>query len=440
MENPHHFALDEADDPTSPPDAGISDGALFNDGFPPEVASKDCSEQPIPYPPTLPKPGDAWRQFGHDATHANRSSATVGSAPQVLWKAAIDESAAGLNPVVDEQGNIYATTYAHLYAFSASGELRWKAGSTPPDLSDSGLQGVAIQQDGSVVASLIGGEVWGYSADGAELFITKLGLTSFKLTTPPTIDSNGMIYVAGTESDGLSWLPIIHAIRPNGEVAWSTALGIQAHEASAIAIDSTNSLYVSLGFDVIGNGSVVDGGVVKLSDKGEVLWSISNKYYAHAPAIAPTGDIWVPVIESLKDNPGPNLYHYSPEGMQLAAVGIPPFVPQGPPAVDLAGNVYLGMAGGLAAFNPTGEELWRIWSNPYPDATFSIWTRSAVDAEGVVVISDSLGSIYGIRNGCVIFRIDREGAPSTGMDDSVAIGPDGTIYAGSPSKYVYAIR
>ena len=438
MEGPHRFVLDKADDPASPPDAGIPDGDLFMDGFPPHVPTKGCGDMP-PFPPTLPKPGDAWRQFGHDATHANRSSATVGSAPQVLWKAEIHESAYALNPVVDENGNLYATTDEQLYAFTPNGELRWRTGDTPPGYTGVGFRGVAIQQDGSVVTSLIDGVVRGYSATGAELFVTTLPSPTPKLTTPPTLDSNGTIYVGGTEANGLSWTPSVYALRSNGEVAWSTVLEGKALEVSAIAIDATNSLYVSLGFKDAFTAAF-EGRVVKLNDKGEVLWSISNKSYARAPAITSAGDIWVAVDEDNKIDPVPYLYRYSSEGIPLAFVVNLRFVSQGPPAVDLAGNAYLGMAGGLAAFNPAGEESWRIWANPYPDPAFRIWSHSAVDAEGTVVISDSVGAIRGVRNGCVIFSINRDGPSPTTMNDSVVIGADGTIYAGSPSKYVYAFR
>ena len=68
------------------------------------------------------------------------------------------------------------------------------------------------------------------------------------------------------------------------------------------------------------------------------------------------------------------------------------------------------------------------------------WSHSAVDAEGTVVISDSVGAIRGVRNGCVIFSINRDGPSPATMNDSVVIGANGTIYAGSPSKYVYAFR
>ena len=112
-----------------------------------------------------------------------------------------------------------------------------------------------------------------------------------------------------------------------------------------------------------------------------------------------------------------------------------------PAAIDAQGNAYVGMAWGVAAVSPSGQQLWSARSAEPPNWYLHVWARPALSADGTLIVSDDTGAVRGVRDGAVVWSVERESIADHSISDSIAIGPDGTFYGGSlGTSYLYAMR
>lgn len=385
---------------------------------PPDHIAQEAGPADAPAEPTPAKPGDAWWQAGHDASQSSRSTATVANPPALLWKVKLDGPTDYAAPVIDDQNRIYVSDSTKLYALDAAGKTRW----TWTSASDSGffgIAGVAIHHDGTVVVAEHGGALRGLSPDGQELYDDPLlaqGFGSLEVSSP-VIGKSGNVYVTAQEFYGGAML---FAFDKDGHPLYRVTLSL-ALSPSGVAEGPDGSLYVAL----LDSGDPTLSRLVKLRPDGTPVWKRPIGLSAVTPAVAPDGSIWLGRWDK-----GTNLQRFLPSGSEVFGTSVG-FVTKAP-AIDAQGNAYVGQPQGLVSVAPDGQQRWMVESGPGPGAYMEIWTRSAISGDGVVVVSDDSGALSGVKNDIVLWSVQRDNLDTgTALYDSVAIGPDGTIYAGS---------
>ncbi len=99
------------------------------------------------------------------------------------------------------------------------------------------------------------------------------------------------------------------------------------------------------------------------------------------------------------------------------------------PSLGPNGMIYVGGDKKLYAINPNGTEKWSLpMGTAYPRSPI------AFGSDGTLYVTTSGNGIFAVRNGAIVWNVVEAG---NSMNASVA--PDGTIYCGSSSGYMYSI-
>lgn len=99
------------------------------------------------------------------------------------------------------------------------------------------------------------------------------------------------------------------------------------------------------------------------------------------------------------------------------------------PSFGPEGNVYIGSEDGMFAFSSSGDLIWQIDIG-------EVYSSPAISSDGVIFLGSKDNHIYSInRNGSVNWRYKTNGE----IYSSPAIGPDGIAYIGSDDGNFYAI-
>jgi hypothetical protein len=138
--------------------------------------------------------------------------------------------------------------------------------------------------------------------------------------------------------------------------------------------------------------------------------------------------------------PGPRVLAFDPTGAQVAAGFTLDLVVDAPVASDVAGDVFFGSACGVVELDPMANVVSKSLCGDPPDWTLHIESQAALDAAGAFIVSDGTGALRGVRGGVVVFSLERLPGNMGSNPDAPAIGPDGTIVAGSTGKLLYAFR
>lgn len=272
------------------------------------------------------------------------------------------------------------------------------------------------------------------------------------LYTGVTAKADGTIY-AGAASN-------LRAYDSSGQLLWDCS-GVTPTTAPAIAADGT--VYVG--------GSAPTPGLHAISSTGILQWTFATGDVLSNPAVGPGGNIYFGSDDA-------NFYCVEPDGTMLWQQNLTLGV-RASPAIDAAGNVYVGYAkdswgsdGFVKAFHADGSDLWEtsnlsspcrscsgvipsgdviattksgtLWAINNTGATHwskdynvSLFSRPIADGDGVIYIGTKDSTLLAVNPG------DGSIAWTYTADGEVAAGPvlasDGTIIAGTLSGTLFAV-
>ncbi|MGF1506597.1 MAG: PQQ-binding-like beta-propeller repeat protein [Anaerolineae bacterium] len=113
------------------------------------------------------------------------------------------------------------------------------------------------------------------------------------------------------------------------------------------------------------------------------------------------------------------------------------------PVIDSEGNIYIGSADRIFyALAPDGSERWRFETGEIIDSAAAL---PRTDSAPTVIVPSGDGYIYHLNaeDGSLIWQFDARVAPRASYNDwwegNIALGYDGTIYAGNTNFNYYAI-
>ena len=293
----------------------------------------------------------------------------------------------------------------------------------------------AIDTNG-IIYSEGGSNLYAINPNGTQKWAFATGLTN----TSPAIDANGIIYTGGGGT--------LYAINPNGTQKWNFATGAGGIYTPAVGADGT--IYAG-SYNVGGFSSNLHS----ISPIGVQNWTFATG--GGAPIIAPDGTIYV--------GGGSNLYAINPNGTQKWALALS--VNTESAAIGADGTIFAGDGSSLHAISPAGTENWTfatgggnpaigsdgtIYVGGYgklfainPDGTQK-WVISGPGGAGPVIGMDGTILVGYSFNPGIVFAINSDGTQKWGFElgngnlsTSIAIGADGTIYAGSGTAGLYAI-
>ncbi len=244
------------------------------------------------------------------------------------------------------------------------------------------------------------------------------------IESTPAIDSDGNIYF---QAGGAK----LYSLDPNGRLRWSFILAnsptLEAFADSSPALDSNSVVYV---------GSR-DGNLYSLFPNGTLRWTFATGgAIFSSPAIGTDGTIYV----GSSDN---NLYAITQSGVlkwKFATGG----VVASSPAIDSRGTIYVGSNDTrLYAIYPSGQLKWSFKTGR------GVFSSPAIGVGGMVYVESRDGNLYSVNSaGHLVWKfLISPGCPffigsACHNDASPAIGPRGTIYAGSieAGRGFYAIN
>ena len=116
------------------------------------------------------------------------------------------------------------------------------------------------------------------------------------------------------------------------------------------------------------------------------------------------------------------------------------------PVIDAAGDLYVGSADHcFYALRPDGSLKWRVETGEIIDSAAALLPPGLAAAEPTVLFPSGDGYLYHVRtaDGSPVWKFDARVSPRASYNNwwegNVAIGPDGTIYAGNTNFNYYAI-
>jgi outer membrane protein assembly factor BamB len=346
----------------------------------------------------------AWPTFMHDAQRRGRADTPVVSGPVLAWRSAIGPTVFAGPAVTGESAILCGGFQGVLYARSPDGAQQWGV------TLDGEIDVVpALLPDGPIALPAADGKLYLLSADGAMLWSATTG-GSIRRSSPLIDPAREAIYFGSLDfklysydfAGGLRWVfetdgPIwsspslvaesgdvlfgsdderLRRLRPDGSPVWTANLGAALRSAPALTDD---------GRIVIG---AADGDVICLDMDGRELWRIDFG-----------GEI---------------------DGSS--------------PAIDAAGNAYIGSTVGLHAVSPAGEELWS-----FQDGT-PFRSPPVVDAEGRVIAASDEGTLYAFGDGgTILWELDlgQRTLSAPAIDEAGRVllaGLDGDLIAVGPAS------
>jgi len=243
--------------------------------------------------------------------------------------------------------------------------------------------------------------------------------TNESIATSPAIAADGTIYVADMGIGGAGTKGTVWAVNPDGTEKWHyTTGGFLQHSSPAIGPNGA----VYIGCD--------DNKLYALNPDGSLWWSheFPGSMQYSSPVIGGVGRIYICSLDH-------NLYSISlnssvnwgfPLGEEVYST----------PAIDAAGIIYLGFDHDVLAVTPSASQQWDNF-----DSQAAYYESPAISKSGLIYVSAILENTAKLvaflpDDGSVVWTSDPLGVfPLT----SPAIGPDGSLYAGSQDSCLYAI-
>ncbi len=234
--------------------------------------------------------------------------------------------------------------------------------------------------------------------------------TGNKVISSAAIGADGTIYIGSVDHN-------LYALTPTGALEWSYTTGGVVNSSPAIGADGT--VYV---------GSY-DNKLYAINPNGKLKWSYTTGSMIYSsPAIGADGTVYVGSVDD-------NLYALTPTGALEWSYTTGGAV-NSSPAIGADGTIFVGSANYLYALTPTGALKWTYQTGGTNDAP-------AIGADGTIYITNGSSTIYAINpDGSLKWSYLVFGVGGV-LNDALAIGTNGTIYAGSSGAGVnglYAIN
>ncbi len=360
----------------------------------------------------------AWPMFQHDARHTGQSQLLGPDRPRVKW------TYKGRNrlvsaPSVGADGTVYVGNgKAPLCAIDPGdgGEI-WCT--TEGRGGDAAQSSPAVHADGRIFMGARDNDLWAVEPDGDIQWRYSVDFDG-DVTTPPTIGSNGTIYMA-SNALGLGWL---FAMRGDGSVKWKYENRIGILNASP-AIGPDGNLVVGLTAST----------VRKLTPAGELLWSTrvaqrnnTRRQPNQSPSIAADGTVYFGAANglwALDGATGEVAWHFPTSGWVEAA-----------PSIAADGTVYVSstsprQGGRFYALTPQGSLK---WSFATPDDFTNC--QAAIGADGKVYVPSG-DTLYALSStGARLWQHSTERGKFL---SGPVIGAPGVLYIASTDNNLYAI-
>jgi outer membrane protein assembly factor BamB len=290
-----------------------------------------------------------------------------------------------------------------LLAFGPDGSHRWKA-----SLGFETVASPAIADDGTIYIGSRNRSLYAIAPDGQQKW-------SFR--TGGWVDSSAAIGTNGTVYFG-SWDGKFYALTPEGRKKWE--FNTDAPVVSSPAIDLGGRVYF---------GSH-DGRLYALNPDGSKRWDFPTRgQILSSPAIADNGDVLFTSLDG-------RLYAVDVAGKQrwsLHTGGIT----AASPVVGLEGAVFLGVNSNHCMISAEGRWQWQRGLSPTGYAPWD-WIASTPTA-----LADGKVAVTGTDLMVTIFKPDGDWSWNysllSGGRASLAVGPDGTIYATGRAGKIFAL-
>ena len=386
----------------------------------------------------IAQPADSpWPMYKGNANHTGQSPYdTSHTRPVLKWKFDAEDGVDSA-PAIGPNGTIYVGTFGNkFYAFNPDGTIKWtyekedERFSCSPAVAYDGTIYVASTFDHAPVYNILHEYSMDYGVpkltalnpDMSEKWNFTLGGFYGGTLTPPSIDSDGIIYIGSGGSkmhENAVGGDVVWAIYPNGTAKWSFNTGDSVYTSPAIADDGT--VYVS----------AANYKFFALDSEGKEKWNVTkNSYFDCSPAIGPDGTVYVGCCDK-------NLYAFDPNGTELWKYPVNDIL-EASPSVGPDGTIYSGVIDiptkgedfNLYALNPNGTLKWKY------ETEGGIYSTPAIDSEGILYFGSYDGHLYSLwPDGELRWKFKSDG----GIYAPCALDSDGTIYFGNWGHSFYAI-
>jgi len=344
----------------------------------------------------------AWPMFQQNAEHSGRSQASISLEPQILWSAALADSAEFSSPAIDVDGNVYIGDVGdQLHKFAPDGTPIWSYDT----VGNVRRSSPAISEDGTVYIGSADGTLHAVNPDGTARWTY---LAGGGIKTSPAVDSNGAIYFGA--DDGL-----LYSLTELGALRWTYTAPDTIRSSPAIATDS---------LVVFGSN---DGGVTALLTDGTFRWNgVTGGPVKAGISIGQGDDIFIPsqdgFLYALRNHGAFNWAHFT--GRTL----------RGTPAVGVTGAVYITVDNEVWCVDDEGLQVW-VAATPGAILGSPVVHTDATTSDETVIVGSEDGFVYGVADGAILWSVEI-GAP---IRSSAAIGANGTIYVGANDGRLHAL-
>ncbi len=404
----------------TPADDGSADGTAAGPPAAKPIVTDVRAPTALPAGPPPAASYAPWPAAGHDARHTG-SAPVVGPQDGTLrWRRRL-EGAVVPGPVVGAGGTVFAASNGGvLHALDPrTGKDEWTfdgGGGYGLDLTTSPLllpSGLLLWPGPGFLFALD-------SATGAER--ARLPLEAMGLS--PALGADGTVYLA----DAAGGLQALDVTADRLRVKWALSLG-DGGSYSSPALDrrgGVTTIYGGVGNELV---AVRDEGTV-----GRVAWRARTQQLVEvSPAVAADGT----VVVGSNDK---RVHAYDPSGRSRWTARIQSLTYSSPSAAA-DGTIVIGdHRGAVSRLSVAdGRLVARHVGIPQTPRRRSvgIWTAPALDSRGDVYFGSRTGHLYGFAyDGRRLFDI-QTGATA---DSNPALGPDGTLYAGSEDGFLYAVK
>jgi len=370
-------------------------------------------------------PSPIYPQLGYDPRHTGLSPWSGPQTSNLYWSVLVSQTNYGIwGKAVDSNGVIYAgSDDGNFYAINPNGTVKWTI--TGILVSGSFPSVPAIGPDGTIYVGSSGSNyLYAINPNGTIKWKFPVQLYSDSTYYFPavTVDSNGTVYVGGTDK-------YLYAINPDGTLKWKYQAGSSGMFA---AVDpSTGTVYFT----------AHDYYVYAFSQSGSLKWRYLLSGTPSNPVVGPDGTVYVGDANGY-------FYAIKPDGTLKWRYGQVQYTASGAtltailqnPAVGPDGTVYVvADCGWLLAIKPDGTLKWKYAIDGAPYAMLFInGITPTVGKDGIVYIADySNGYVHAVYpDGTLKWKwLDPNGYPIS----NVVITNVGLLLVSDDSGYLYVL-
>jgi outer membrane protein assembly factor BamB len=409
---------------------------LVDDAAPSGSGVEDASSGPVPQSAGCPAPSGLqahapWPMFMRCATHQGWTEVLGPAArPTLRWSFAgppdADRPTGNASPVVAADGTIYVAMEDNpLYALRPDGTLLWsasiRASAQSPAIGADGTVYVADDEATLHAFDPSGQPKWRYASPQAG---------SFSTSGAPSLGPDGTAYFGNGDR--------LDAIMPSGVLAWT----VTAPGGVSPAVGPNGVIYAAQSAPAFppnpGNMPTAQNVLLAVSPSGAVLWPFGLDGGVTAsnspPGVAPDGNILFDVV-TVPQMPGSTtptatLDALTPGGgLRWSSASASGNGASTAFAVASSGTIYAATGDGLAALTPGGQMLWQVL---LPGG--GVFSPPITDGAGIVYVATETEVVAVSPAGAVLWSFVVSRATT------LAIGGDGTLYAGTTQATLVALR